>query len=156
VLLVHPGDAHLGERPDPGRLVARREPDPATHQPLDAPVAAGSAEHEVDRREQALLSEDLDHLLPPRDVDAAMALARSRDALVLRRARTPPVVRLVPDLLAIERDDVGVGCGVAVLLDVHRMQVATDQVVVLERHGALLLDHHARYAAERADPFAEL
>ena len=43
-----------------------------------------------------------------------------------------------------------------VLFDVHRMQPRTDEVVVLERHGTALLDHHSRVAAKRRDPVAEL
>ena len=36
------------------------------------------------------------------------------------------------------------------------MEPPADQVVVLERHGSLLLDHDARFAPERSDPLAEL
>ena len=85
-----------------------------------------------------------------------MPLARPRDPLVLCRPRAPPVVGLVAHLLTIEGDDVRVRRELAVLLDVHRVQVTPDQVVMLERHRALLLDHHTGRTSERADPLAEL
>src|SRR4029453_9916121 len=95
----------LRQRSWPGRPLAGRGPDPPAHQPLDAPVAAGSAEHEVDRRQQALLVEDVDDLLALRDVDAsrspmgaAMVLAGTAASLESARSH----------LLAVEGDHVRV------------------------------------------------
>jgi hypothetical protein len=156
VVVIHPGRAHLRELPDPVGLVRLGQPDARLHHPRDAPVAAGAAEHEVDRGEQALVGEDLDDLLTPWDVHAAVPLARTGSALMLQAPAPPADVRPVPHLLAVERHDVRVGDGLAALVDVHRVQVVPDQVVVLERDRALLLDHDPRRAAERPDPLAEL
>ena len=75
---------------------------------------------------------------------------------MLRQSRAAPVVGLRLQLVLIERDDVRVRQQDAVLFDVHRMQAGTDEVMVLQRDRAALLDHDARVAAEGGDPVAEL
>src|SRR5438067_2173390 len=78
----------------------------------------------------------------------------------LPRELPGPRMRAVPDvraeLVLVQRDDVRVGDRMAVDLRVHRVELVADQVMLLERHRALLLDHDPGGAAERADPLAEL
>src|SRR5919106_1734726 len=156
VLLVHPRGPHLGELADAPGLLVCRQSDARGHEPLDAPIAPRPTEHEVDRREHRALGEHVGDLLALGDVDAAMAFTRTRDPVVLQGRRTTPIVRLVSDLLAVERDEVRVRHRLPVLVDVHRVQVVAHQVVVLEGDRSSLLDDHAGRAAERSDPLAEL
>ncbi len=120
VLLVDPGGSRLRALADVVGLGATRERDARLADPPHAPVAARPAEHEVDRRHHAVLLEHVDHLGPSRHVHAPMPFPRSRDALLLRVPAAAPVVRLRAQLVLVERDDVGVRDGHAVLLDVHR------------------------------------
>ena len=156
VVLVHPRGPGLGPIPDRGGLLPGREADPRVPEPAHALLAAGPAEHEVDRRQHPFLREHVDHLLAAGDVDAAVALPGSGDPLVLRQPRPAPVVRLRLQLVLVQGDDVGVRHQDPVLLDVHRMQPGPHEVVMLERYRAALLDHDAGVATEGRDPLAEL
>ena len=85
-----------------------------------------------------------------------MPLAGARGPVVLRGPRAPAVVRLVADLLTVQGHDVRVRHQLPVLLDMHRVQLTPDQVVVLERDRAPLLDHDPGRPAQRPDPLPEL
>ena len=90
------------------------------------------------------LSSTSDHVLASRDERATSG----------SWAAVPSPGRAHADLLAVQRHHVGVGHERARLLDVHRVQAPPDQVVMLERHGALLFDHDpgARREASRSSP----
>jgi len=152
VRLIDPRRSRLGALTDPFGFFVRRQPNPGLPQPPHALVAPRPAEHEVDRRQHALSLQDLDDLLATRCVDTIVTLPRA----VPRRRSATVGSRSNPHLLLIDRNDVRVGQEHAVLFDVHRMESPTDQVVMLERHGPLLLDHDARLTAKRPDPFTEL
>src|SRR5204862_7056613 len=142
VRLVDPRRRDLGAFPDLLRLFPRGQSRPRVAEPANALVAARAAEDEIDRRKHPLLGEHVDDLLAAWNVHAAVALSRTRSPAVLRSSAPPPLVRANAELLLIERDDVRVRQQDAVLLDVHRVQPPSDEVMVLERDRAPLLDDH--------------
>ena len=156
VLLVDPRGATLRSLPDPVGFGARGQAHAGLAHPLHAAVAARPAEDEVDRGKHVRLRQDLHDLLAPWCVDAAVPLPRAVHPMRLDRVAAHPAVLLDPELLLIERDHVRVRQQDALLLDVHRVEATTDQVVVLQRHGPAFLDHDGRLPAERLDPLAEL
>src|SRR5437867_1916946 len=85
-----------------------------------------------------------------------VAFARAWDPLGLNPVAASSPETLVTNLIAIERHDVGVWVELALMVDVHRMHVVADQVVLEQRHGPALLDDHPRRSSQRADPLAEL
>src|SRR2546426_1052875 len=77
------------------------------------------------------------------EVEPPVSLPRAADPFELFRSAGPPSVRTQPQLSLVQRNQIGVGDQLAVVLDVHRVELPPDQVQVLQWHRALLLDHDA-------------
>ena len=150
VLVRHPRRPHLGELADALLLVGGGEPDAALHHPLDAAVASGATEHEVDRRQQAGVGEDLDHFLAPRREQAvpspAGPVAGPSGGIGASGLGRP----------ALHRHQLRIRHRRPALVHVHRVDLVPHEVVMLEGYRPLLLDHHPGGPAKRADPLPEL
>ncbi len=135
------------EGPDLVALPWAEQAHPGTHALRDCGVAAGPAEDEGDRREQALGVEALDDLHPAGRVDPARALTPSAGSPV---ADPPPA-----HLLAGQPDQLGVHRLVSVV-DEQVVETVSGHHVLPQRHGSVLLDDDDGVAADRHEPVAEL
>ena len=145
---VERGDLEVAELQDLGPLGVAGQPDVGRPALLHRLVAAGPGEDEVDRGQQALGLQQVDHLDPGRHPAAAHpALAPGVAALGV--AAGAPVA-LPPAGQRRVRHHVGAAG------DEQRVQLAADQVVVVQRDRAALLDHHLGRAPGRLQPLAEL
>jgi hypothetical protein len=126
------------------------QPDVAGPALLEGLVAAGPREDEVDGRQQPLGLQQVDHLDPGRHP----ATADRPGAVALVRAALGVAAR--PPLALAAAGEGGVGDHVVASGHEQRVQLAADQVVVVEGDRAALLDHHLGGAPGRLQPLAEL
>ena len=147
VLLLEHRRAQLDVLADPLALVRRRQPDARLAADPDGLLASDPREDEHDGRRQLLLVEPLHHFDAVRPVDAPVTLGRAGATAT----RTAAVARLTH----VQTSQGGVGHVSIAITDEHRMELRAHHVVVLDRYGALLLDHNVGRPPHRAEPVSE-
>ncbi len=146
--------ARLGVPEDLLALVRARQPQVGVESLLDRRVAAGSAEDEHDRGQQALGVEPVHHVDPTRD-EGATRRAPVAPVLgaVVARPGALPVVAGHPGELRVDRHVVA-PARAAVREQVEHLP--TDHDVLEQRNWAPLLDDDVALTSHRAQPVAEL
>ncbi len=149
---VERGDLEVDELADLGLLRRAGEPHPGGAALGQGLVAAGAGEDEVDRRQQPLALQQVDH------VDAGRhPVARADPA-----PATGSLQRASPGAAAVPRPLAAAGQGgvrhrpTVAAPHQQRVQLVAHQVVVVQRDGAALLDHHLGRAPGGLEPLAEL
>ncbi len=163
VLVGDVGAALLDDRADQGAVGVLVEPQPGAEALLDGGLAAGPAEDEGDRGQQALGVEPVDDVDPARGPDPAGAAVGHRAAPAAAEA----VAGVAVEFGAGEPDQFGVdglagvlqvvlGAAVAVRVREQVVHPVAGHDVLPQRHGAGLGDDHLGTAAHGVQPVAEL
>ena len=146
ILARHGRGALVDDGVDLGALAVVGEPQPGVHTLLHGRIAPGPAEHEGDRRQQAVAVQARD------DVGTRLRSPVAQPA----RAAAPVVragIEVAHPLLHVAGQfavDAGAVAGEQV------EEPAADEHVLPQRHGPLLVHDHLGLAADRHEPLAEL
>jgi hypothetical protein len=143
----HRGGQRRG--PDVAALVRRRQAQAGVQALAHGLVAAGPAEQEVDRRQQAIPLEPLHHLAAPWGLGSAAPLT------VPRSAAAAGAATVVTVLLAGQSHQVGVD-DVLVVVDEQVVHPGAGHDVLPQRHRSVLLHHDGRLSSNGGEPRAEL